>query len=38
MKVEYKLIEAPARLLMALLFLMSATIKVTETSEIQAYM
>lgn len=38
MKVEYKLIEAPARLLMALLFLMSATIKVTETSGIQAYM
>jgi uncharacterized membrane protein YphA (DoxX/SURF4 family) len=30
--------EAPARLLMALLFLVSASTKVTETAAIQAYM
>ena len=38
MKMIYSWLEAPARLLMALLFLVSATTKVTETSDIQAYM
>jgi putative oxidoreductase len=35
---RYAWIEAPLRLLMALLFLVSATTKVAETSAIQAYM
>lgn len=38
MKMIYSWLEAPARLLMALLFLVSATTKVAETSDIQAYM
>ncbi len=38
MKTNYAWLEALARLLMALLFLISATIKVAETAEIQAYM
>jgi putative oxidoreductase len=38
MKTSDAWLEPPARLLMALLFLISATTKVTETSGIQAYM
>lgn len=38
MKASYAWLEAPFRLLMALLFLVSATTKVTETADIQAYM
>lgn len=38
MKASYAWLEAPFRLLMALLFLISATTKVTETADIQAYM
>jgi putative oxidoreductase len=35
---KYAWVEAPIRLLMALLFLVSATTKVAETAAIQAYM
>lgn len=38
MNTSYAWLEAPVRLLMALLFLVSATTKVAENSEIQAYM
>jgi putative oxidoreductase len=38
MKTSLAWLEAPVRLLMALLFLVSATTKVTQTAEIQAYM
>ena len=38
MKTNYAWLEAPARLLMALLFLISATTKVVETAGIQGYM
>src|SRR6516165_5238072 len=38
MKTSLAWLEAPVRLLMALLFLVSATTKVTQTGEIQAYM
>jgi putative oxidoreductase len=38
MKGSHAWLEAPVRLLMALLFLVSATTKVTETAGIQAYM
>lgn len=38
MMTKYGWIEAPARALLALLFLVSATIKVMETAGIQAYM
>jgi putative oxidoreductase len=38
MKMNQQWLEAPLRLLMALLFLVSATTKVTGTAAIQAYM
>jgi putative oxidoreductase len=38
MKTTYAWLEAPARILMALLFLVSATTKVAETTGIQTYM
>ena len=38
MKTSHAWLEAPVRLLMAVLFLVSATTKVTQTAGIQAYM
>jgi putative oxidoreductase len=38
MKTTFAWLEAPVRLMIALLFLVSATIKITETAGIEAYM
>jgi putative oxidoreductase len=38
MKTTFAWLEAPVRLMIALLFLVSATIKITETAAIEAYM